>query len=123
MPDTAENQKVFPQSRQQKPGLGFLLARLLGIVSLSCGAVLEWASGPCEGKKTGETALLWGWMSKLGEGDIVIADQYFAGYFGIARLMQRGADVIIRQHQLRHTDFRRGRRLGKRDHVVNWLRP
>ena len=58
MPDTAENQKVFPQSSQQKPGLGFPLARLLGIVSLSCGAVLEWASGPCEGKRTGETALL-----------------------------------------------------------------
>lgn len=123
MPDTAENQKVFPQSSQQKPGLGFPLARLLGIVSLSCGAVLEWASGPCEGKRTGETALLWGLMSKLGEGDIVIADRYFAGYFGIARLWQRGADVIIRQHQLRHTDFRRGRRLGKRDHVVNWTRP
>ena len=123
MPDTAENQKAFPQSRQQKPGLGFPLARLLGIVSLSCGAVLEWASGPCEGKKTGETALLWGLMSQLGKGDIVIADRYFAGYFGISRLWQRGADVVIRQHQLRRTDFRRGRRLGKRDHVVNWTRP
>ena len=123
MPDTAENQKAFPQSRQQKPGLGFPLARLLGIVSLSCGAVLEWASGPCEGKKTGETALLWGLMSQFGKGDIVIADRYFAGYFGISRLWQRGADVVIRQHQLRRTDFRRGRRLGKRDHVVNWTRP
>ncbi len=37
MPDTEANQRAFPQSRDQKPGLGFPLARLLGIVSLSCG--------------------------------------------------------------------------------------
>jgi len=123
MPDTVENQEAFPQSTQQKPGLGFPLARLVGIVSLSCGAVLEWASGPCEGKKTGETALLWGLMDKLCQGDVVVADRYFAGYFGIARLKQREVDVIIRQHQRRRTDFRRGRRLGKRDHVVSWARP
>ena len=123
MPDTVENQKAFPQSTQQKPGLGFPLARLVGIVSLSCGAVLEWAGGPCAGKKTGETALLWGLMDKLCQGDVVVADRYFAGYFGIARLQQRQVDVVIRQHQRRRTDFRRGRRLGKRDHVVSWARP
>lgn len=123
MPDTQKNQAVFPQSPGQKPGLGFPLARLVGIVSLSCGAVLEWASGPCEGKQTGETALLWGLMDTLGRGDGVVADRYFAGYFGIARMKQRGVDVLIRQHQRRRTDFRRGRRLGKRDHVVSWTRP
>jgi len=123
MPDTRRNQAVFPQSPGQKPGLGFPLARLVGIVSLSCGAVLEWASGPCEGKQTGETALLWGLMDKLRRGDVVVADRYFAGYFGIARMRQRGVDVLIRQHQRRRTDFRRGRRLGKRDHVVSWIRP
>jgi len=123
MPDTPRNQNVFPQPRGQKPGLGFPIARLVGIVSLSCGAVLEWAVGPCEGKKTGETAMLWGLMDKLCRGDVIIADRCFAGYFGIARLRQRGVDVLIRQHQRRQTDFRRGRRLGKRDHVVTWARP
>jgi hypothetical protein len=123
MPDTAKNQEAFPQSRGQKPGLGFPLARLVGIVSLSCGAVLEWASGPCEGKGTGETALLWALADTFCPGEVVVADRYFAGYFMIARLRQRGVDVVIRQHQRRHTDFRRGRRLGKRDHVVGWLRP
>jgi len=123
MPDTVANQEAFPQSREQKPGLGFPLARLAGIISLSCGAVLEWASGPCEGKNTGETALLWRLMDKFADGDVVIADRYFASYFGIARLRQQGVDVLIRQHQRRHTDFRRGRHLGKRDHVVSWARP
>lgn len=52
-----------------------------------------------------------------------MADRYFAGYFGIARMKQQGIDVLVRQHQRRHTDFRRGRRLGKHDHVVSWVRP
>ena len=33
---------------------------------------------------------------------------------GLARLMQLGVDVVMRQHQTRHTDFRRGKRLGAR---------
>jgi hypothetical protein len=41
----------------------------------------------------------------------------------IAWLMRVGVDVVIRQHQCRATDFRRGHRLGARDHVVSWTRP
>ena len=123
MPDTAENQAAFPQSKSQKPGLGFPLARVVAIISLSCGAVLEWAISPCEGKRTGETALLWQLAHCLRSGDVVIADRYFTGYFMLAWLIRHGADVVVRQHQLRHTDFRRGKRLGAKDHVVAWVRP
>lgn len=123
MPDTQQNQTCFPQSRQQKPGLGFPLARLVAIVSLSCGAVLEWAVGACEGKLTGETALMWELSRHLKRNDVVIADRCFAGYFMIALFVMLGVDVVIRQHQLRSTDFRRGTRIGKRDHVVTWARP
>jgi hypothetical protein len=97
MPDTPANQQAFPQNRQQKPGLGFPLARVLGIVSLSCGAVREWILGPREGKSSGETALLWQRMDTLVASDVVIADRYFAGYFGIARRWSSGVDVLIRQ--------------------------
>jgi hypothetical protein len=123
MPDTEANQASFPQSRSQKAGLGFPLARLVAIVSLSCGSVLDWAVGPCKGKQTGETAMLWKLAGQLGRGDIVIADRYYAGYFMIALFVQLGVDAVIRQHQLRHTDFRRGQRLGLKDHIVSWDRP
>lgn len=123
MPDTEANQTRFPQSREQRPGLGFPLARLVVIVSLSCGAVLEWALGPCEGKKTGETALLWQLAAHLRRGDVVIADGYYAGYFMIAALVALGVDVVMPPHHRRHTDFRRGVTLGARDHVVTWVRP
>jgi hypothetical protein len=123
MPDTAENQARFPQNRKQKPGLGFPLARVVAIVSLSCGAVLDWAVGACEGKQTGETALLWGLAKGFSPGDVVVADRCYAGYFMMAFLMLFGVDVVVRQHQCRGTDFRRGHRLGIRDHVVSWVRP
>ncbi len=55
--------------------------------------------------------------------DVVIADSYYCGYFMIAGLIARGADVVMPQHHLRATDFRRGRRLGPRDHVLTWARP
>ena len=54
MSDTEANQARLPPNREQRAGVGFSLARLGAIGSLACGAVLEWAVGPCEGKETGE---------------------------------------------------------------------
>ena len=79
--------------------------------------------GPYTGKQTGETALLWNLLENFKPGDVMIADRLYTSYFMIARLEQLGVDVVMRQHQYRHTDFRRGRRLGPRDHVVVWDRP
>jgi hypothetical protein len=39
MPDTPANQNAYPQPDTQKPGLGFPLARIAAVFSLSCGAV------------------------------------------------------------------------------------
>ena len=58
MPDTAENQARFPQHGQQEAGVGFPLARLVGVIALSNGAVLDAAIGPYQGKGTGEHGLL-----------------------------------------------------------------
>ena len=37
MPDTPENQAAYPQVYNQKPGIGFPIARVCTIISLSCG--------------------------------------------------------------------------------------
>ena len=123
MPDTDKNQASYPQSSQQKAGLGFPIMRIVAIISLGCGAVLDWVSGACEGKLTGETAMMRQLDAVLNRGDILLMDRYYAGYFTLARLLERGVDFVSRQHQKRHTDFRRGQRLGKGDHVVQWSRP
>lgn len=44
--DTTANQAVFPQSGRQKPGLGFPLCRLLALLCLSSGAVIDAATCP-----------------------------------------------------------------------------
>jgi hypothetical protein len=123
MPGTTTNQVAFPQSPRQKVGIGFPIARMVGIISLGCGALLEWRVGPCEGKNSGETSMLRKMGQSLSLGDIVLADRYYAGYFMLAHLLHLGVDVVVRQHQLRHIDFGRGKSLGVRDHIVDWIKP
>jgi hypothetical protein len=122
-PDTPENQKVWPQSRAQKPGVGFPILRMLVLVSLATAAVCGVAVGPCKGKETGETALLRSLLDRFQPGDICLGDCCFASYFMLALLLAEGVDVVTRQHQRRHTDFRGGRRLSEGDHVATWRRP
>jgi hypothetical protein len=54
----------------------------------------------------------------LRPGDTVVADRGFCSYGMICELMDRGIDVILRNHQARNTDFRKGTRLGKHDHLI-----
>ncbi len=123
MPDTEENQRAFPQSRAQKPGLGFPLARLVAVISLATGAVRDTAIGPWRGKRTGEMALFRSLWDGLESGQVVVGDRYLASFFTIASLGGRGVDVVFRMHHGRKVDFRRGTRLGVLDHVVNWNKP
>jgi Transposase DDE domain len=123
MPDTAANQRAFPQPRSQKRGLGFPIARFLAIICLATGAVLDVAIGPYKGKRTGETSLLRSLLGRLKKGAILLGDRYFASYFGIAALLRHGVDGVFRMHQRRKIDFRRGRCLGIEDHVVRWQKP
>lgn len=123
MPDTVPNQDVFPQNPEQKPGLGFPLARLVAVLCLGSGAVMDWAMGPYQGKGTGEQALFRTLLDCLDPGDVVLADRYHCTYWTLVMLKLRGVDVMTRQHQLRLFDFRRGKRLGRGDHLVQWKRP
>ena len=123
MPDTEANQARFPQHGGQVPGVGFPLARLVGVTSLSNGAVLDVAMGPYQGKGTGEHGLFRGLKEAFVEGDIMLADSYYCSYFLIAETQARGVDVLFEQHGARHTDFRTGEKLGARDHLVQWSRP
>jgi putative transposase len=123
MPDTPANQAAYPQMKAQKPGCGFPIARILVIFSLSVGTVLEAAIGKYKGKQTGENSLLRRLYDALDRGDIILADRCFSGWSDIVLPLMRGIDVVVRKHQLRATDFRTGKRLGKDDHLVFWTRP
>jgi hypothetical protein len=123
MPDTPQNQKVYPQPRTQQKGLGFPIARLSVLLSLATGMVKDMALGPYLGKETGETALLRSLLARFMPGDILLADRYYCSYFIVALFLAVGVDFVTRIHQLRRVDFRRGQRLGRGDHIVEWRRP
>ena len=123
MPDTPANQAEYPQQSGQLPGIGFPIARIVVVFSLAVGTVLDAALGTYKGKQTGENSLFRTLHNILEDGDVVLADRYFSGWFDIALLQQRHCDVVVRKHQLRPTDFRTGRRLGKDDHIVCWPKP
>ena len=123
MPDTEANQAEYPQSRTQRPGVGFPLMRWVALIALTTGCTLDAAFGPCRGKETGETALFRRMLGALRAKDVLVADRYYCSYWTVALARGLGVDVVFRMHQRRHTDFRRGRRLGKKDHVVDWAKP
>lgn len=125
MPDTVANQSVYPQPRSQKPGLGFPLCRLVALTCLSSGAVLDGAIGRYQGKGGDEQSLLRAMLERLETGDVLLGDAFFATYFLLCELQRRGVDGVFEQHgaRRRSTDFRRGRRLGQRDHVIEIAKP
>jgi hypothetical protein len=123
MPDTPANQAVYPQSRSQQPGLGFPLARIVGLMSLASGAVLDLAIGPYQGKHTGEMALFRQLWRSLFAGDIVVGDRYFASFWDLALLTMGEVDCVFRQHQLRLTREQRIQRLGAGDYLLRLPKP
>jgi len=123
MPDTPKNQARYPQQKAQKPGVGLPIARVVAIVSLATACVMDLAIGPYKGKETGESALLRSMLGSLCRGDIAVMDRYYCSFMMIALLLAQGVHTCARKHHLRHSDFRRGQRLGKYDHLIVWTRP
>jgi hypothetical protein len=125
MPDTAANQASFPQQRGQQEGLGFPICRIVGITCLSSGALLNAAIGRFNGKGSDEQTLLRTIQDTFQYGDVILGDAFFATYFFLATTQTKGIDILMEQHGARKrvTDFRRGPKLGERDHLIVITKP
>jgi len=53
--------------------------------------------------------------------DDVVVDSAYGTYVDLA-LCSVNADGVFRKHHARHCDFRRGKKLGIGDHIVQWQR-
>ena len=120
LPDTAKNQRAYPQPGGQKPGCGFPLVKLVGVFSLATGVLLDYAKG---NKHQHELNLLQKLMDQFKTGDLVLADRGFNSYTLLALLLLRGAHGLFRLHQRRPADLRQGKRLGKNDRLLTWRKP
>lgn len=120
MPDTPKNQKAFPQSCTQKRGCGFPVAKLVGCFCLASGALLHWAEGTL---RVHECKLFRKLFCFFVPGDVVLTDRGFCSYVDIATLKRAGVDTVMRLHQARPHDLRKGKRLGSKDRLVTWRKP
>ena len=125
LPDTLENQPLYPQPKVQEPGLGFPICRIVGVICLASGSILNAAMGPYKGKGASEQTLLRNMIDTFQTGDIVLGDALFGDYFFLAELIKRGVDGVFEQlgARKRMTDFRKGSKLGCRDHLIIYKKP
>jgi hypothetical protein len=120
MPDTAKNQARWPQPSQQKAACGFPVIKMAALFCLHSGAMLRYTLG---NKHNHEQTLTRGLIAALEKGDILLADRGFCSYAFICVLRALGIDSVMRLHQSRPRDFRRGKRLGEDDRLVTWKQP
>jgi fructose-specific phosphotransferase system component IIB len=74
MPDTKENKEKYPHSKSQKEGLGFPICRIVAIISLVTGSIIDADIGTYSGKGTGEQALLRSMLHNFKKGDLILAE-------------------------------------------------
>ncbi len=121
MPDTPKNQADYPQNVAQKPGLGFPIARIAALFSLSCGAVVDLGICRYAGKGQSELGLLRTMWDNFRQGDILLADSLMCAWTEIAMLKQRGGDYLCHLNSSnRSADFGCGKIISIDDHIVEW---
>jgi hypothetical protein len=120
MPDTPANQQRWPQSNSQKEGCGFPLIRLVGLFSLASGALLQTLTDTFF---SNENNLFEGLFECLEAGDVLLADRNFCSYGNLSLLLRKKLDAVMRMHQSRPADFRKGQALGKNHRLIRWQKP
>ena len=118
LPDTPQNQALYPQPKFQRPGCGFPMMKLMVIGSLRSGAVLHTVRG---NYYQHEMRLFHTARPTLASDDIVIYDRAAGHFVGAAQVRAQGADLISRV-AVRKIDWRKGRQLSSGDRLVTWTK-
>ncbi len=119
MPDTPSLQATFGQPTQQKKGCGFPIATIVALFH-SSGLLIDMLVEPLH---CHEASIVHRLFNHLRAHDILVGDRAFAGYVLLAMLDERDVLVVMREHQCRPVDFRRGKRIAKEDRIVDLTRP
>jgi hypothetical protein len=125
MQDTPENLQEYPQQRACKPGTSYTCLRVVALLALATGVLLDAACGAYKGKGTGEISLLLSILDAILRGDVLVADRCYDCYQLLALLMGKGADGCFRLNVKRQPSFgqQQAERLGEDDFLVTWRKP
>ena len=121
MPDTSENQALWPQQRTQTPGCGFPQARLCGCFDLHTGALLSYRLGS---KKRNELLLLRQQMNTFEAGDIMLGDKGFCSYYDVWQFQQNQVDTVFTLARGTPVEAASSQSvLGDDDLLIQWPKP
>lgn len=121
MPDTPQNQQIWPQTSQQKPGCGFPQAKICACFDLQAGAVLSYELG---NKNIGELMLFRKQSKTFEPGDIFLGDKGFCSFYDIFRLINQGVDSVITLARRKPATAHEALQvLGKDDFLIHWPKP
>jgi len=120
--DTVKNQAEFPQPSGQKPGCGFPVMGIVGVLDLATGRLEDYVIGK---DRDHDATGLYRLCGQFNPGDIVIADRAFCGYELIAKLLGNDVHSVMRLHQMREKklDWRKGKKLDPDSRLVTWSKP
>ena len=116
-PDTPANQARFPQQSAQAPGCGFPILRIVALLSLATGMLVQWNVGPWRSSELGLLQALW---EVFQAGDVLLGDRGFCTWGLVAQGLRRDVQAVFRVRGKVRSDFRRGRRLSKHERLVCW---
>jgi hypothetical protein len=120
MPDTVENQKAYPQPKNQKPGCGFPIAKIGVIFSLATGAAVALVIDVLNTHDIKLARKLYEFLNPL---DILLGDRAFCAYADLVAIKKLDCDALFRKHQSRTTSMRKGKIVGDCDKLVTWYKP
>jgi hypothetical protein len=124
MLDTPANLEEYPQQRAQKPGTSYTCMRVVCLLALATGSLIDAACAAYKGKGSGEVSLLLlGLLDAVLTGDVLVGDRCYDCYQLLALLTGRGADGCFRLNVKRLPSFGRGERLGEDDFLLTWRKP
>ena len=91
MPDTPENQEVYPQPKSQKPGCGFPIAKIGVIFSLATGAALAIAIEVLNTHDIQLARKLYQFLNPL---DVLLGDRAFCAYADLILIKNLSCDAV-----------------------------
>lgn len=116
MPDTEENQKLYPQPSGQKKGCGFPVMRIVAMFSLVTGVILACRKGSLHVHERNLWHDMW---HQYQEDDVVLADCGFCSFADYYLLKERKVDCVMRLHQ-RRKEEKIIKTFSKNDYLVLW---
>jgi len=121
MPDTPENQQVWPQTRQQKAGCGFPQAYICACFNLHSGVLLSYQLG---NKKSHELLMLREQWDTFNPGDIFLGDKGFVSYYDVFKLLDKGVDSVVTLSRRKPVMAKDADKiLGEDDFLIHWPKP